>query len=173
MFSWLRPASPSKKLFHAPQKFEYDLHLLLRLAASFANTSYITLSVTAYRKDKNGRRAGDIEVTLSGIADRASSMMAYSPSAYAYFYGAPNYRGDGVIRILYHEPDCYFWGCPREPFLNEVREHAPNAYLDDYFEYPSSSEYAKSAVIKFEGISYDEETQNWFAFEKYCDIWHP
>lgn len=165
-------SKPAGKRFDTVHEFDFEYGMLMRFAATLYDPDEITVSITAYSRDHEGHRAGDIRLELScydSLDWRKQSLYKSDSSSnkglYNLFYGTAYH--DTVIRYDYNEPDCYIFGCPEGPFRQEVEEYCKHAYVDFYRHYPNGM---FSAIIKFRPISNDEVYENTVEYERYNKV---
>ena len=166
-------SQPAGKRFDMPLEFDHIYHLLMQFAATLYDPDEITVGISAYARDYEGHRAGDIRLTLSSVDSldwRKESLYKSDSSSnkglYNLFYGSA-YHGESVIRYDFHEPDCYIFRCPEGPFRQEVEEYCKHAYVDFYRHYDNGY---FCAIIKFRPISSDEVSDNLIEYERYNKV---
>lgn len=161
--------SQTGKPFIVSDTFDMKYQLLMRFAATLFDSDELTVSITAYSRDYESHRAGEIQLTLcsaGSIQWRGKSLLQSDSSSnkglYNLFYG-PAYNGSDAIRYNFREPDCYIFGCPEGPFRQEVAEYCPHAYVAFYRHYPNGM---FCATIKFHNIDATEAYDNQKEFER-------
>ena len=162
-------SKPAAKRFDTNHEFDFEYKQLMRFAATLYDPEDLTVSITAYERDHEGHRAGEIRLTLScydSLDWRKQSLYKSDSSSnkglYNLFYGSA-YHEDFGIQYDYHEPDCYIFGCPEDLFRQEVEEYCPHAYVDFYRHYPNGM---FCVTIKFRPISSDEVSKNLLEYER-------
>jgi len=157
MFQIFRSAPAPVKTFTPPVEFEYNLHLALRLMACESRGNFAcTIDAT-----------GDtVTLRINGIENLGGLARQNTPGAYQHFFCHPTYAG-GSLRLTFHEPDCYIFGCLPEGMQYDLDQHAPNARIASWTEKVDG----RLIRLEFAPFDWEQETARWAAFEQYYNIW--
>ena len=164
LFHFGKRNPPAPKQFLLSNTFEYIFQCLLMICAS-DRAQYITIGIDA---DAHGK----INLVVTGeISFFPHMLRSIDPSVEKYFCNSNHYSCSGswgTLRFQFSEPDCYIYGCPEGPFLDEVTEFAPNGYLDFFHKFPNGN---MSITVKFHPRDFEQQYEALKKLKEWCNIW--